>query len=143
MYTTGSLFNRWDDNTDTYTVRLELSELNSGNSNFRRRCMSNENVNNPEEEARNMDQEDKDQILQSYDKFINYLGNQVNKGEKMGMDEDQLAKAATKVADYLAASEEPRNREEQVLKELWKATENDDEKKTVAKTLVRMAQKTN
>ena len=105
--------------------------------------MSNENVNNPEEEARNMDQEDKDQILQSYDKFINYLGNQVNKGEKMGMDEDQLAKAATKVADYLAASEEPRNREEQVLKELWKATENDDEKKTVAKTLVRMAQKTN
>ncbi len=105
--------------------------------------MSEENVNNPEEEARNMDQEDKDEILQSYDKFINYLGNQVSKGEKMGMDEDQLAKAATKVADYLASSEEPRNREEQVLKEIWKATENDDEKKTIAKTLVRMAQKTN
>ncbi|SOC38193.1 DUF3243 domain-containing protein [Salinicoccus kekensis] len=105
--------------------------------------MSNENVNNPEEEAQSMDQEDKEQILQSYDKFINYLGNQVSKGEKLGMDEDQLAKSATKVADYLASNEEPRNREEQVLKELWKATENDDEKKTVARTLVRMAQKTN
>ncbi|WP_269063218.1 DUF3243 domain-containing protein [Salinicoccus halitifaciens] len=81
--------------------------------------------------------------MQNYDKFINYLGDQVSKGEKMGMNEDQLAKAATKVADYLASSEEPRNREEQVLKELWKTTENDDEKKAVARTLVRMAQKTN
>ena len=87
--------------------------------------MSKENMNNPEEEARSIDQEDKEQILQSYDKFINYLGKQVSRGEKMGMDE------------------EPRNREEQVLKELWKATENDDEKKTVARALVRTAQKTN
>lgn len=105
--------------------------------------MSKENMNNPEEEARSIDQEDKEQILQSYDKFINYLGKQVSRGEKMGMDEDQLAKAATKLSDYLASNEEPRNREEQVLKELWKATENDDEKKTVARALVRTAQKTN
>ncbi|WP_411842497.1 DUF3243 family protein [Salinicoccus sp. HZC-1] len=105
--------------------------------------MSNEEMNNPEEKARNMDQENKDEILQSYDRFINYLGDQVNKGEKVGMDEDQLAKAAKKAADYLSSNEEPRNREEQVLKELWKATSNDDEKQTIARVLVRLAQKSN
>lgn len=105
--------------------------------------MANEEMNNPEQKAQNMDQEDKDQILQSYNKFIDYLGDQVSKGEKVGMNEDQLAKAAKKVADYLAKNEEPRNREEQVLKELWKSTESNDEKDTIAKVLVRMAQKTN
>ncbi|GAB3065090.1 DUF3243 family protein [Salinicoccus sesuvii] len=105
--------------------------------------MANEEMNNPEQKAQNMDQEDKNQILESYNKFIDYLGDQVHKGEKVGMNEDQLAKAAKKVADYLAKNEEPRNREEQVLKELWKSAENNDEKDTIAKALVRMAQKTN
>ncbi|WP_051683079.1 DUF3243 domain-containing protein [Salinicoccus luteus] len=105
--------------------------------------MSNDEMRNPEEKAANMDQENKDQILESYNKFINYLGDQVSKGEKVGMDEDQLAKAAKRVADYLASNEEPRNREEQVLKELWKETENEDEKNTIARVLVRLAQKSN
>ncbi|MCG1010136.1 DUF3243 family protein [Salinicoccus sp. ID82-1] len=105
--------------------------------------MANEEMNNPEQKAQNMDQEDKDQILESYNKFINYLGDQVSKGEKLGMDEDQLSKAAKRVADYLAGHEEPRNREEQVLKQLWKSTDSSEEKDTVARVLVRMAQKTN
>lgn len=101
------------------------------------------NENNPVDKAQDMNQEEKDQILQSYDEFLSYLGDQVGKGEKLGMNEDQLAKSAKKLGDYLAKNEDPRNREEKVLKEMWSVAENEDEKKTVSRLLVRLTQQTN
>lgn len=59
-----------------------------------------------------MSEEKKEDILSSFEGFKSYLGDKVSKGEKLGMNEEQLAKTAQKVADYLAKHEEPRNREE-------------------------------
>ncbi len=39
----------------------------------------------------------------------------------MGLSEEKLAKTTELVANYLAKHEEPRNREEKVLMELWKS----------------------
>lgn len=89
-----------------------------------------------------LDQEDKDQIMQNFNTFKNYLGDQVKKGESIGLGEKGLAKATKRVAEHLAKHEEPRNREEKVLNELWQNAEK-DEKDAIAKALVRMVDKTN
>ncbi len=99
-----------------------------------------EEMNKVENRLQDLSQEEKDRILESFNNFKNYLNDQVSKGERLGLGEEALAKAAEKVADYLAKFEEPRNSEEKVLKELWTAAEG-DEKHAIAHALLRMVQK--
>ncbi|MGX1196013.1 DUF3243 family protein [Metabacillus sp. SLBN-84] len=99
--------------------------------------MANTNVNNVDEKVANMDSEKKDRVLQDFEKFKEYLSDKVHKGEKLGLGEEQLAKAAEKVAGYLAEHEQPRNSEEKLLQELWKVG-NKDEQHALAHLLVRL-----
>ncbi|WP_227396365.1 DUF3243 domain-containing protein [Jeotgalibacillus aurantiacus] len=98
--------------------------------------------NRVEQEARQTAPEKKEEILQNFEHFKNYLGDQVAKGEKLGLSEESLAKGAEKIGDYLAKSEEPRNREEKLLQELWKLG-NKEQRHQLAHLLVRLAQSTN
>ncbi|WP_404407345.1 DUF3243 domain-containing protein [Jeotgalibacillus malaysiensis] len=98
--------------------------------------------NKVEKEARQTEPEKKEEILQSFDRFKDYLGDQVSKGEKLGLGEEALAKGAERVGDYLAKNEEPRNREEKLLQELWKLGDK-DQRHQLAHLLVRLAQSTN
>jgi hypothetical protein len=59
--------------------------------------------------------------------------------ENIGLNEEYMAKIAEKVAGYLANHEEPRNREEKLLQELWKVGTK-DEQHYLAHMLVRLAQ---
>ncbi|EXX91682.1 hypothetical protein BG53_12770 [Paenibacillus darwinianus] len=79
------------------------------------------------------------EILSSFEGFKQYLGKRIEMAEKLGMSEEQMAKTAEKVADYLSSHEEPRNREEKLLQELWKAGQQ-EERHMLAHILVRMAQ---
>ncbi|WP_047155215.1 DUF3243 domain-containing protein [Aneurinibacillus tyrosinisolvens] len=87
-----------------------------------------------------MSSERKDDILQNFNSFKNYLGDKMELGQKLGMNEEMLAKTAEKVAGYLAANEEPRNREEYLLQQLWLSGEQ-DQRHQLAHLLVRMVQK--
>ena len=105
--------------------------------------MSESKVENKvEQELQGINSEKKEDILQNFDRFKDYLGDQVSKGEKLGLGEEALAKGAEKVADYLAKNEEPRNREEKLLQELWKVGDK-DQRHQLAHLLVRLAQSTN
>ena len=64
--------------------------------------------------------EEKESILKNFSTFKSYLAEKVAAGEKLGLSEETLAKATEKVAGYLAKHEEPRNREEHLLQQLWK-----------------------
>lgn len=101
--------------------------------------MSTENkVGNKVEDAlQNMDTEKKEEILNNFEKFKGFLGDKVSKGEKLGLNEEQLALAAQKVGDYLAKKEEPRNREEKLLQELWKVGTEEEQHK-LAHLLVKL-----
>jgi hypothetical protein len=101
----------------------------------------NNSVNNGqvEDKLNAMGEEKKDEILSSFDSFKDYLGSKVSKGEMVGMNEEQLANTAQKVADYLADHEQPRNREEKLLQELWKAG-NEEEQHKLAHMLVKLVQ---
>ncbi|PLR78587.1 DUF3243 domain-containing protein [Bacillus sp. V3-13] len=81
--------------------------------------------------------EKKEEILANFDEFKSYLGDKVSKGKKLGLDEEQLANAAQKVGDYLAQKEEPRNREEKLLQELWQVA-SEEEKHMLAHMLVKL-----
>lgn len=96
----------------------------------------------PKQAAAQMNEDKKEDILQHFDSFKNYLGNQVQRGEKLGLSEEALSKGAKRVADYLAEHEEPRNREQKVLNEMWSVA-NKEEREHMAHVLVKLADQTN
>ena len=71
--------------------------------------------------------DEKNDILKSFTTFKDYLADKVKMGEKMGLSDETLTKATEKVAGYLAAHEEPRNREEHLLQQLWKTADKDQQ----------------
>ncbi|WP_040227298.1 DUF3243 domain-containing protein [Bhargavaea cecembensis] len=86
------------------------------------------------------DSEEKDQILENFNRFKQVLGDKVEKGEKMGLSDEQLAKGAELVANHLAKHEEPRNREQYLLQQLWEVGDK-DEQHHLAHMLVKLVQK--
>lgn len=96
----------------------------------------------PKSAAAEMNQDKKDDILENFQQFKDYLGDQVQKGEKLGLGEEGLSKGAKRVGDYLAKHEEPRNREQKVLNELWNVA-NEEERKHIAHVLVKLTDETN
>jgi len=80
-----------------------------------------------QEELNKVNPEEKDEILQNFSTFKSYLGDKVSMGEKLGLGEEQLAKTAEKVAGYLANNEQPRNREENLLLELWRSGDKEQQ----------------
>lgn len=77
--------------------------------------------------------------LTSFDDFREYLSGKISLGKKLGMDEEQLANSAEKVADYLAHKEPPKNSEERLLQELWNVGTEEEQHK-LAHMLVRLVQ---
>lgn len=90
-----------------------------------------------QEELSLIDTEKKDEILKNFNQFKQYLSGKVSVGENLGLSEEQLTKTTEIVADYLARHEEPRNREENVLMELWKVGSK-EEQQTLAHMLLKM-----
>ncbi|WP_141499768.1 DUF3243 domain-containing protein [Paenibacillus luteus] len=86
-----------------------------------------------------MDEGKKDEILQNFQEFKGYLAKRIELAENIGLNEEQLALIAQKVAGYLAENEEPRNSEEKLLQELWKVG-NEQEQHKLSHLLVKLAQ---
>lgn len=74
-----------------------------------------------------INEEEKEEILKNFNTFKSYLASKVAAGEKLGLSEEALAKATEKVAGYLAKHEEPRNREEHLLQQLWKSGDKEQQ----------------
>ncbi|MFD2116576.1 DUF3243 domain-containing protein [Paenibacillus yanchengensis] len=91
------------------------------------------------QELTNLDGQEVNEILGNFGEFKQYLAGKVEIGEKMGLSHESLTKATQHVASYLANHEEPRNREEQVLMELWKSA-SPEEQKTLASVLLKVVQ---
>ncbi|MFS0638005.1 DUF3243 domain-containing protein [Mesobacillus foraminis] len=92
-----------------------------------------------DETLNRMDSERADEILGNFEEFKSYLSKRIQLGKSAGLNEEQLANTAQQIADYLADNVEPRNREEQLLRELWKVG-NEEEQHKLAHMLVKLAQ---
>lgn len=86
-----------------------------------------------------IDDKEKERILADFDAFQSFLNKRIQLAESIGLNEEQLAQAAEKVAGYLAANEEPRNSEEKLLQELWKVG-TQAKQHQLAHLLVKLAQ---
>ncbi|PIC86995.1 hypothetical protein CSV72_06000 [Sporosarcina sp. P20a] len=84
-----------------------------------------------------MGEEKKEQILQNFNHFKGYLAEKVHKGENLGMSDEQLAKTTEFIANYLSRHEEPRNREQYLLQELWDSGSK-EEQHSLAHMLLKM-----
>ncbi|WP_419880637.1 DUF3243 family protein [Peribacillus sp. B-H-3] len=98
--------------------------------------MANISEDKVEDKLQNIDDHKKDDILSSFQVFKDYLGEKVSKGEKLGLNEEQLAKTAEKIADYLAKHEEQRNGEKNASGAL--ETGDKDEQHKLAHFLVKL-----
>ena len=96
-------------------------------------------TNKVDETLERMDTQQADEILGDFNEFRTYLSKRVKLGKTAGLDEEQLAKTAEKVADYLAEKVTPRNKEEQLLQELWKVGSK-EERHSLAHMLVKLAE---
>lgn len=95
---------------------------------------------NVEKELSKINEEEKDKILENFNQFKQYLSEKIELGEKMGLSEERLAKITESIANYLAKHEEPRNREEHLLMELWQSGEK-EEQHMLAHMLLNMIRK--
>jgi len=75
-----------------------------------------------------------------FDKWKNFLGDRVDQAERQGMSDDMINKVAYHIGDFLADRVEPKNTEEMVLKDLWDAG-SEEEQRTLAKLMVKMVDK--
>lgn len=88
----------------------------------------------------NMTEDKKDEILQNFGRFKEYLADKVSKGEALGLSEEQLARTTEMVAGYLAKHEDPKNREEHLLRELWNSGDK-EQQHALAHMLLNMVKK--
>ena len=98
-----------------------------------------EELNQVDQKLKDLSPEEKDAILNEFNEFKSYLNNQLSKGKKLGLSDEVLAKGAKFVADHLAKNEEPRNREQKLLQEMWKVA-GEEEKKHISLVLLKMIQ---
>lgn len=79
-------------------------------------------------------------VLTNFDHWKQFLGERVKSAKKMGMSEDTISKLAFEIGEFLDQKVDPKNDEERVLKELWDVGDT-DERKTIARLMVKLAEK--
>jgi hypothetical protein len=79
-------------------------------------------------------------ILSIFDRWKQYLGEQVTQAERSGMSEQVINKLAYQLGEFLAKNVDPKNDQERLLKDLWDVA-SEDEQKVIAKLMVRLVDK--
>lgn len=74
---------------------------------------------------------------QSFQDWMNELKSRMEAAKEVGVSGRQLTSAAAKFGDFLAQNKEPKNPEERLLKEMWKAAD-EREQQAIASTLAKM-----
>ena len=76
-------------------------------------------------------------ILESWQQWTSFLGNQVSEAKEQGMNKNTIDKTALMIGEYLAQNVDPKNEQERVLKELWSVASK-DEKQALASCVVKL-----
>ncbi|TCZ80024.1 DUF3243 domain-containing protein [Paenibacillus albiflavus] len=79
-------------------------------------------------------------VMNVFDKWKDFLGDKIDQAERSGMGDEMINKAAYHIGDFLSDKVEPKNSEEKVLKDLWDAG-SEDEQRTLARLMVKMVDK--
>jgi hypothetical protein len=79
-------------------------------------------------------------VLSTFDKWKSFLSERVEQAKRSGMGEEMIEKLAFQIGEFLDNKVDPKNEQERVLKELWDIG-NTDERKTIARLMVKLVEK--
>ncbi|MCL6548079.1 MAG: DUF3243 domain-containing protein [Alicyclobacillus sp.] len=79
-------------------------------------------------------------VLENFEQWKEFLGTQIDRAQAMGMSDDQIARVAEHIGDYLATKVDPKNVQQRLLKQMWEVA-NEDEQQCIARVMVKLAQK--
>jgi hypothetical protein len=78
-------------------------------------------------------------VLENFGDWKQFLASRVTQAASAGMGEDKMENMAYQIGDYLAAKVDPKNDEERLLKELWDAGD-EQEQRAMAGVMVKYVQ---
>ncbi|KGR76392.1 DUF3243 domain-containing protein [Ureibacillus manganicus] len=76
-------------------------------------------------------------LLENWDRWTSFLGNQVDNAENTGMSKKVIEETAVQIGDYLAKNVDPKNEQERVLADLWGVASH-DEKHAMANCIIKL-----
>ncbi|HLQ70620.1 MAG TPA: DUF3243 domain-containing protein [Bacillota bacterium] len=76
-------------------------------------------------------------ILNNFDGWKEFLGNRIQNAEQSGMSEDTMNHLAGEIGDYLASNVDPKNDEQRLLSDLWKAAD-ENQQQALAGAMINM-----
>lgn len=79
-------------------------------------------------------------VLETFDKWKEFLTERVNQAQQAGMSEDTISKLAFQIGEFLEDKVDPKNGEERLLKELWDVGD-EQERKTMARLMVKFVER--
>ncbi|AVX21535.1 Protein of unknown function [Carboxydocella sporoproducens DSM 16521] len=82
------------------------------------------------------------QMTSDWEQWKQTLHSLVDLGERVGLEEETISKAAYKLGNFLADKVDPKNREQRLLKELWDAGD-EEERKVLAHLIIKMVNRDN
>lgn len=81
-------------------------------------------------------------VTGSFEQFTSELADRLKAAQGMGWSQEEIARKAADIGDYLAQNVEPRSPEQRLLKELWEVAD-EREQQAIANSLVKMIQRHN
>lgn len=78
-------------------------------------------------------------ILENWQKWTSFLGQNVMRAESSGMSTKMIQSAAVQIGEYLATNVDPKNEQERVLSDLWSVA-SEDEKHALANCVIKLVQ---
>lgn len=79
-------------------------------------------------------------VLDNFSTWKEFLANRIDQAKDAGISSDMLTSMAKHVGDYLSENVQPENKEEKVLKDLWNAA-SEEEQRAIASTMIKLVQK--
>ncbi|WCK56138.1 DUF3243 domain-containing protein [Aneurinibacillus sp. Ricciae_BoGa-3] len=78
-------------------------------------------------------------VLNNFNDWKSFLAQRVTQSASSGVGEDAMQNMAYEIGDYLSAHVDPKNEQERLLKELWDAG-NEQEQRAMAGVMVKYVQ---
>lgn len=81
-------------------------------------------------------------VLDNWNEWKQFLDGKIDQAKEGGMSDEVISDIAYQVGKYLANKVEPKNEQERVMADLWKAADT-EEQKTIANVMVKLVQNEN
>ncbi|GAA4701316.1 DUF3243 domain-containing protein [Brevibacillus fulvus] len=78
-------------------------------------------------------------VLENFRDWKSFLGERVGQAMEAGMENETIQNVAYQIGDYLAQQVDPKNDQERLLKQLWEAG-NEEQQRALASMMVKLVQ---